>query len=647
MKRALPILGLALVVVLAVVWVRFGAPLLQLYQRHIAFEVPAYAAPTKRVWLKQNWSPGASAWFHHENQGTLTFGVPYEWFVALTRPELFADGQSRFADPAYLDRFGFIPDPQAPSAWKLPVGFAQGDQPIDGPDGAAWINPQTGKGYTGVGLTCAACHTGRLTYQGQEMLIDGGPALTNLDSFRRATQASLLLTRKLPWRWQAFEDRVLGPGASADAKDKLTKQFDDLSTAGQGQLAWDDKVWNDGRVDEGFGRLDALNRIGNQVFAVDMGRQENYVATSAPVHFPRIWNASWFTWVQYNGSIERPMVRNAGEAMGVGARVQFTGANLFGSSVPLSHLSAMEEQLSGCPRPDPAKSNATDYVAPTAQAKPAPCGPSAADGFPGLRPPRWSDTPLPPIDKALAEKGAALYVAHCQECHMPPTASPAFWTLDKWKLPPNTVKDQYVGSPGAHFLDLEVIPLGHIGTDPGQAAGMAKRTVTTAPALGIADQAFGQALGDVVAKVTERWYDSQQPPTPTDVRNRMDGGRPNGIRGGVMVNGQSMPGYKVRPLDGIWATPPYLHNGSVPNVYALLSPVSERPKTFYLGNREYDPVKVGYRTEPFKGGFKFDTTKAGNSNRGHEFSNDKRPGVIGPELTDDERKALIEYLKTL
>src|SRR5712672_1888448 len=50
-----------------------------------------------------------------------------------------------------------------------------------------------------------------------------------------------------------------------------------------------------------------------------------------------------------------------------------------------------------------------------------------------------------------------------------------------------------------------------------------------------------------------------------------------------------------RFLDGVWATPPYLHNGSVPNIYALLSPVSERPKSFYLGRREFDPFCVGYQ----------------------------------------------------
>ncbi len=119
----------------------------------------------------------------------------------------------------------------------------------------------------------------------------------------------------------------------------------------------------------------------------------------------------------------------------------------------------------------------------------------------------------------------------------------------------------------------------------------------------------------------------------------MNGDRPNKI--------QAPLAYKVRPLNGIWATPPYLHNGSVPTIDALLSPVSERPAKFYLGNREYDPVKLGYHTEELANGFAFDTSLPGNSNRGHEFSDTKGNGVIGPKLPPAARKALIEYIKTL
>jgi hypothetical protein len=119
---------------------------------------------------------------------------------------------------------------------------------------------------------------------------------------------------------------------------------------------------------------------------------------------------------------------------------------------------------------------------------------------------------------------------------------------------------------------------------------------------------------------------------------------PNELRGELA--------YKVRPLNGVWATPPYLHNASVPSVYALLSPIEDRPKRFYLGNREYDPVNLGYRTDYLANGFEFDTSIRGNSNTGHQFRkeyDEKKPvkGTIGPELSPDDRKALIEYLKTL
>src|SRR5262249_31378209 len=65
--------------------------------------------------------------------------------------------------------------------------------------------------------------------------------------------------------------------------------------------------------------------------------------------------------------------------------------------------------------------------------------------------------------------------------------------------------------------------------------------------------------------------------------------------------------YKARPLDGIWATAPYLHNGSVPNLNALLTPPAQRPSEFYVGTRVYDPVNVGYRTDQAAPGnvFKF------------------------------------------
>ena len=105
--------------------------------------------------------------------------------------------------------------------------------------------------------------------------------------------------------------------------------------------------------------------------------------------------------------------------------------------------------------------------------------------------------------------------------------------------------------------------------------------------------------------------------------------------------------YKAAPRDGVWATPPFLHNGSVPNLYEMLVPAGERTKKFCL-SREFDPVKVGFDTTCGAGTFELDTTLLGNSNAGHSFQNGPRGnGVIGSLLTDDQRWALVEYLKSI
>jgi hypothetical protein len=101
--------------------------------------------------------------------------------------------------------------------------------------------------------------------------------------------------------------------------------------------------------------------------------------------------------------------------------------------------------------------------------------------------------------------------------------------------------------------------------------------------------------------------------------------------------------YKARPLNGIWATAPYLHNGSVPNLDALLRPASARPKSFSIGSRRFDAVRVGFDTDA-PGFPKFQVNDSdgnsivGNSNAGHEW---------GAQLNDSARQQLIEYLKTL
>lgn len=118
---------------------------------------------------------------------------------------------------------------------------------------------------------------------------------------------------------------------------------------------------------------------------------------------------------------------------------------------------------------------------------------------------------------------------------------------------------------------------------------------------------------------------------------------------------QPLPQYKPRPLAGIWAAGPFLHNGSVPTIYQLLLPADRRDKKFFVGTRDFDPVNLGLSTHsPMHEGFWLDTSITGNSNVGHEFRKGYIPwtpgsppqyGVIGTEFTEQERRDIIEYLK--
>ena len=113
-----------------------------------------------------------------------------------------------------------------------------------------------------------------------------------------------------------------------------------------------------------------------------------------------------------------------------------------------------------------------------------------------------------------------------------------------------------------------------------------------------------------------------------------------------------MGGYQAPPLDGIWATAPYLHNGSVPTIYHVLKS-GERPRIFTRSFRgdalEYDQRGVGlkFRTlanapDPSLPAIDrrkvYDSTQPGRGNSGHTF---------GDRLTEEQRMAVIEYLKTL
>lgn len=674
-------------------------------------------------WLPQNWSAQQRYWFHHTSQGTATIPVPYQWFMALERPELSVF-YTRLTDDDYLRRLGFIPSPSsndftgnAPrygyhdDAQKadaaqpggtpnlpnnpngLPVGFAILKGGVD---------PTTGESYEDqIGLTCAACHTGHLEYKNVSIRFDGGPSMVNLGEVERVIGLSIGYTLMLPWRFERFASKLEEiKGQSVDreklkeglklALDKIKHQKaqTDGLLAAQGVLD----------LDEGFGRLDALNRIGNQVFYANFLDQKtgeladpllkgNFVRNDAPVSFPPIWDTPYFLWAQYDASVLNELVRNAGEALGVAAKINMTaaapGRPLFGSSIHLSDVARIEELLRGT---DP-------FSAPNPGGR----------KFNGLIAPRWRDAqekfradPAWAIDEKLAEKGRDLYRAHCFECHRGPVNDPEFdkkWPQDSFWQPENpdrTAKNEknWVEIGGRHYFNVVQLPVAEIGTDSQQSRVLTERRVHLPDSLGVkpvddlnkawgcnllpddaSDPLFVLALMDVVGKTVDQWNVANG--TPDQLKQQMWGPRKNCQNQRIYVNARANIGgkdkgvlsldarYRARPLDGVWATAPYLHNGSVPTLRDMLLPQRERPTSFCVGSRQFDPVNVGLVTKAHAdeacaaGLTNFDVSLLGNSNRGHSFEGQETdvtklpPGVVGSELNDDERRSLVAYLKTL
>jgi hypothetical protein len=669
--------------------------------------LPKAAPVTSAYWLNQGWTTEDRQWFHHASQGTATFPVPYKWFMALEQPYLHLFGRPGLvSDSAYLERFGFIPSPNSvdtdatklqafgytpdseANAEPMPATVIAGLKPTaaDNSDGLpigfarlnGAVNPVTGAAEPDkIGLSCATCHTGSIHYKGSSIRFDGGPAMVELRKLEEATGFSMLFTRYVPGRFSRFADRVLGSGAGQTERDKLKK---DLEAALDYALKTKEKSYQDtirskGQVatPEGFGRLDALTRIGNEVFYLDMvksglsGFELNQEAVSAPVSFPPIWTVPWFSWAQYDASISQPLVRNAGEALGVSAALNLSPepppAGLYRSSIAIENLDRIEKMLRG---PDPFKSS-----------KPA---------FGGLTSPKWPDKLFPndpawKIDQARVDKGRKLYAEICVECHLGPVNDAAFDETypDKsfWKVR----SDDWAPGKGAAtgwsakgpVLDLVEKPVDDMKTDPSQSRILRTRTVKVPGFLGLdpakdlkgctdvvqtstTEMPYALALMDVVQQADSKWMDDHH--LSEADRTALLEDRLN------CPNPAKEPIYRARPLNGVWATAPYLHNGSVPSLQWMLRPAAERPTSFCQSSiRDFDPEQVGFEVRAggessCRTGETLFSVKGsdgkdipGNSVMGHSFegpARDRYPkGIIGRGFSDDERKDLIEYLKTL
>jgi hypothetical protein len=607
---------------------------------------PGFADDT--VTIPQGWSTQQKVNWYTRSQGSRL--IPLSWLLALEQP----GGDQRFLDSVHIEKFRYLPS-QSGSAESLPIGFA-----IDGQDDDAlsktrlrWKEPQSTT-EKWVGMNCAACHTAEIAYRGKRMRIEGAPTLADFQGFMETLNKALVETRNDADKRQRFAANVL-KGANDNTPANRARLDEALSKL----IKWQQDVEkaNETKLRYGFGRLDAFGHIFNKVAMVIGADEQTFHSSNAPVSYPFLWNVPQHDKVQWNGIVKNQRIgatydigalgRNIGEVTGVFGDVRVYEAPLFlprvKSSANVKTLALLEEQLGT------------------------------------LRPPRWPTGLLGKIDDKKRDLGREIFiqevrsngqkVASCASCHK--------------GLPRDNLR---------LAIDAKMIPLKDIGTDIWMACNAVTREAKTGLFEGMSytyfpslsnDRAFQQkavladllrttvigtiwakkadVLGDVISTLRhpspgglgsgDLLVASALPAAEQPVRSTADQSRRNQCLNGT----DPLLAYKGRPLTGIWATAPYLHNGSVPTLYDLLLPPDQRPKKFLAGTREFDPSRVGFVTRDASdnvlatptedNSFVFNTRDEagrvidGNSNAGHDYGN--------AWLSEDERWALVEYLKGL
>jgi len=553
--------------------------------------------PNQVKYLEQGWSDSQRQKFYTLSQGSQL--MPLSWFNALEK----SDSEDLFTGDG-LSRFGYLPNPASPD--HLPVGFTKDE------NAGTWV-----------GLTCAACHTSQIEKNGVTLQIDGGPTNADLFSFLSELDKALRASVADDAKFTRFAARVAAntPKAQRDLRNQFTRFSAYFSTLVQASTP--DHAW-------GPGRTDAFGMIFNRVSAIDLSDapvwawfkplEENNQTPNAPVSYPFLWDTSRENFVQWNAiapntlKYER-LERNIVEALGVFGRINLTKTSTlnpgYRSTVNATNQWQLEENLV--------------HV---------------------LKSPEWPQAILGLIDSAKANQGKSLFAQHCSACHALADRN-------------NTAA-----------IRVKPVSLAEVGTDPAMTTMVACRTVDTGALAGSRQPPLtGHKLeqtdfvtnlaASIGVGVIENWLltraqsgaiattaTTNTTPTtgPTKATKATKTGAeilqnlPKPFRTTTVPAGTcqaSFEVYKAGPLNGIWATAPYLHNGSVPNLYQLLLPAPQRSTNFKVGSRTFDSVNVGFDTED--GSFSFDTTLPGNSNAGH---------LYGTQLTEEERWQLVEYLKT-
>ncbi|MFC7738198.1 di-heme-cytochrome C peroxidase [Roseomonas sp. GCM10028921] len=603
-----------------------------------ATTIAACGVPHVQTSGVQGWTEAERSEWYEATQGSRL--IPYDWFLALEQP----DSDQPFLSEAHIAGFRYLPRTTSFGA-RLPLGFAL-DQRDDRSLSHTRLRWKAGQrtDERWVGMNCSACHTAEITYAGRSLRVDGGPALADFQGLIESFILALAQTSAKPDKWNRFAARVLGAENTPANRTMLEKAFGQLASWHATQLRM-----NHTPLRYGFGRLDAFGHIFNKVALVADPVNATPNPSDAPVSYPYLWNIHQLGHVQYNAIVENSPIRspisggtfdigalgrNTGEVIGVFADVvarRAPGLDGFASSVDVDSLTALEQRLMR------------------------------------LEPPKWP-AHFPPIDEGLAAEGKRLFQANCGSCHLPladlttrvpdristfNSASAPDETDPARGKPPGT--DPWMACNAYTYRSasgvMEGLPAAYISGPPleqeANLSDMLKTTVAGA-LVGAKVQVIRSALATFLFGDRPPRVVTAPPPVaaaPAPAPRAID---PRQARLDRCMRERSvLLAYKARPLTGIWATAPYLHNGSVPTLYQLLLPPDQRVTAFRVGTREFNPRHVGYVTDAAAPGNTqtFSVRDAdgrpipGNSNAGHDYGN--------VELDEAARLAIVEYMKTL
>jgi len=551
--------------------------------------------------LSQGWTDQERLEFWFTAQGSQF--MPYRWFLQLERP----DSKILFRSSKNVRKYGYIPYP-IHKKWNpdgLPIGFAKD---VDEKTKTEWV-----------GLTCAACHTGTIQTDSGTIVVDGGQSMSDFQSFFQDLAKAMRKTLENEAKFERFSRNLLKDRYSVDQKNQLRQKFASLTRTRETR----EKI-NYSTHRYGIGRVDAFGQIFNAVTVIALGVPDNSKSADAPVSYPVLWGTHQSDVVQWNGLASNttildpisenigPLSRNIGQVLGVFGKLEVTklfGIPRYRSSIKRKNLERLEELIAK------------------------------------LQTPLWPVRRFGPLDKDAAARGSRIFTGQsgllperevCYKCHsvrVRGSGARFFEHLPGYpRIPP-----KYVAN---------MISIKEIGTDSTMARNTLRVSKTgllkdTSQALKFPPRKFGESAENVeilTSAVFGVLIEQLRKSIPIHAKTIRS------VREGVYTESQiKRMRYKARPLNGIWASAPYLHNGSVPTIYELLKRPELRTKIFCVGNMIYDTKKLGLSSRKPNtclrdGGFVFDTRKKGNSNTGHSF---------GTRLTTEQKMDLIEYLKKL